>query len=154
MVTIKLPLLKERTGDVSLLVHHFIRKFALAASKDRVEMSPDALRLLCEHAWPGNVRELRNVVERAVVLCEGNQIRPGDLPDHIREQADFFNSRPAAAGYKRAREQWVDVQGREYLSSLLERHNGNVSAAAREAQISRKSFYELMKRFEIDSRRV
>jgi transcriptional regulator of acetoin/glycerol metabolism len=61
---------------------------------------------------------------------------------------------PEPSGYKAVRGQWVDAQGRQYLTSLLRKYNGNVSAAAREAQVSRKSFYELMRRFEIRPREV
>ena len=149
VVTIMLPLLQERRGDVARLAQHFVQTFSRAANKQAVQISPDALEMLEQYSWPGNVRELRNVIERAVVLCEGHTIRPQDLPKAIQESADL--SSPAdAGGYKVARERWVDMQGKEYLTSLLHRHNGNISAAAREAQISRKSFYELMRRFNIE----
>ncbi len=150
VVTIELPPLKERAGDVAILAHHFIQKFCQAANKPHVQISPDALQALERHDWPGNVRELRNVVERAVVLCEDHAIRPRDLPASFRDPDT--SAPPSAFGYKAAREQWVDAQGKQYLSALLRRHNGNVSAAAREAQISRKSLYELMRRFELEAR--
>ncbi|MBZ5564816.1 MAG: sigma-54 dependent transcriptional regulator [Acidobacteriia bacterium] len=151
VVTITLPPLRERSSDLALLVEHFIQKFARAANKGRVQISPDAMELLEQYPWPGNVRELRNVVEHAVVLCEGSAIRVRDLPERIQQQAKLPRPVSTGVGYKQARAEWVDVQGKEYLASLLERHRGNVSAAAREAQISRKSFYELMRRFELDS---
>ncbi|MCH6554117.1 MAG: hypothetical protein IH793_08170, partial [Acidobacteria bacterium] len=108
------------------------------------------LRLLERYQWRGNVRELRNVIERAVVLCDGNTVRVRDLPDYIREQAQLGKQIRAAIGYKAAREQWTDSRGKQYLTNLLRRHRGNISAVAREAQISRKSVYELLHRFEID----
>jgi len=55
-------------------------------------------------------------------------------------------------GYKAAREQWVEAQGKQYLAALLRQHNGNISAVAREAHISRKSVYELLRRFDLDVR--
>lgn len=148
VVTITLPTLHERTGDIAVLAQHFADKFSQAANKGPVQVGPDALEELERYSWPGNVRELRNVVERAVVLCEGNTIRLRDLPEALRTPVPIL---PGASGYKAVRNQWVDVQGKQYLSDLLKRHGGNVSAAAREAQISRKSFYELMRRFEIDA---
>jgi DNA-binding NtrC family response regulator len=151
VVTLTLPLLRDRRGDVGVLVQHFIQKFARAANKGRVQIGPDAMELLEQYPWPGNVRELGNVIERAVVLCEVNTIRVRDLPAQIQEQAGLPKPINTALGYKAVREQWVDVQGKQYLASLLRRHNGNVSAAAREAQVSRKSFYELMRRFEISA---
>lgn len=75
-----------------------------------------------------------------------------DLPEYIREQVRVGKQIRAAIGYKAAREQWVECQGKQYLLELLRRHNGNISAVAREAQISRKSVYELLRRFEIDAR--
>src|SRR5512146_2971030 len=72
VVNVALPPLKERAGDVAVLAQHFIQKFCQAANKPRVQISPDALQALERHDWPGNVRELRNVLERAVVLCEEN----------------------------------------------------------------------------------
>ncbi len=150
VVTITLPQLRERTGDVAILTQHFMQKFCQAANKGRVQISPDALQALELHDWPGNVRELRNVVERAIVMCEDHAVRLRDLPEALRRRV--AEPEPAVPGYKAIREQWVDVQGKQYLVSLLQRHNGNVSAAAREAQISRKSLYELMHRFEIEPR--
>ena len=152
VVTITLPPLRERAGDVAMLVEYFIQKFAEAANKLRVQIGPDALQALESYEWPGNIRELRNVMERAVVLCEGNTIRLRDLPQAVQDCVTSANS--AGAGYKAVRERWVDLQGKQYLTQLLARHSGNVSAAAREAQISRKSFYELMRRFEIEPHRA
>jgi DNA-binding NtrC family response regulator len=147
VVTITLPLLREREGDTRLLAEHFVQVFA---NREGVTIGAEALALLQQYSWPGNVRELRNAIERAVVLCEGNVIRPQDLPPAVSE-AEALPSAAEASGYKVARERWVDLQGKEYLTALLRHHGGNVSAAAREAQISRKSFYELMKRFNIEN---
>jgi DNA-binding NtrC family response regulator len=152
VVTICLPSLRERQGDVGLLVHHFLQEFSLAAGKNSVRLTPEALRLLEQYQWPGNVRELRNVVERAVVLCDGGNVRMKDLPDYIREQARLGKRIHAAMGYKAAREQWVESQGKQYLAALLRQHHGNISAVARDARVSRKSVYELLRRFDIDVR--
>lgn len=152
VVVISLPPLRERQGDVALLVQYFLQEFSRAAGKPCMRITPDALRLLERYQWPGNVRELRNVIERAVVLCDGNTVRVRELPDYIREQAQLGKQIRAAIGYKAAREQWTDSRGKQYLTSLLRHHRGNISAVAREAQISRKSVYELLHRFEIDPR--
>jgi DNA-binding NtrC family response regulator len=100
------------------------------------------------------VRELRNAVERAIVMCDGSVIRPTDLPEAMCDSGIDSEARDedGVVAYKLARDKWVDLQGKQSLTSLLQRHQGNVSAAAREAQISRKSFYELMRRFEIAPR--
>ncbi|MFB3917523.1 MAG: sigma-54-dependent transcriptional regulator [Terriglobales bacterium] len=150
VVTITLPPLRERQGDISLLVEHFLRVFGAAVNKPDVQIEPEALQLLQAYHWPGNVRELRNVVERAVVLCDGN-VGAADLPETVRNQ-QTGNVTPPFTSYKAAREQWLEDNGKQYLLSLLEQHQGNISAAAREAQISRKSFYELLRRFAIPVR--
>lgn len=152
VVGIHLPPLRDRPGDVALLVQHFLGEFACATNKARLAITPEASRLLEQYQWPGNIRELRNAIERAAVLCDGQTVRVRDLPDYIREQARRSKQIHAAIGYKAAREQWVESQGKQYLTGLLRRHRGNISAVAREAQISRKSVYELMRRFEIDAR--
>jgi two-component system, NtrC family, response regulator HydG len=148
VVTITLPALRDRKDDIPLLVEHFVQMFAQAANKGKVQVSPDALQRIQQYDWPGNIRELRNVIEHAVVMCDGILVRSSDLPEALRSAATT-SPNAASAGYKMAREQWLDLQGRQYLTSLLRRHKGNVSAAAREAQISRKSLYEMMRRLEI-----
>lgn len=152
VVTVSLPPLRERPGDVALLAQHFLDEFTQAAHRARIRISPEALRVLEHYRWPGNIRELRNVIERAFVFCDGNTVGVRDLPDYIREQARLGKKIHAAIGYKAARERWFESQGKQYLTALLRRHHGNISAVAREAQISRKSVYELLRRFDIDAR--
>ena len=152
VVTLTLPALQQRAGDIPVLASFFVQKFAATVKKERVHFSSDAMQALERYSWPGNVRELRNAVERAVVMCDGNVIRPADLPEAIRGDGGDTETKEEVVAYKLARDQWVGLQSKQYLTSLLQRHQGNVSAAAREAQISRKSFYELMRRFEIASR--
>ena len=153
VVTVTLPPLRDRQGDVALLAQQFLRQFREATGKDCGRITAEALRLLEGCEWPGNVRELRNVIERATVLCDGNTVRVRDLPDYIRERARLGKQINAAIGYKAAREQWMESKGRDYLVTLLRHHRGNISAVAREAQISRKSVYELLRRYEIDARK-
>jgi DNA-binding NtrC family response regulator len=152
VVTLVPPPLRERKGDVALLTEHFLREFSLATNRATARVIPEVMQLLEQYHWPGNIRELRNVIERAVVLCDNNTVRARDLPDYLRKQARLGKEIHAALGYKAAREQWLESQGRSYLTLLLRRHNGNISAMAREAQISRKSVYEMLRRFEIDAR--
>jgi DNA-binding NtrC family response regulator len=147
------PPLRERSGDVALLTEHFLREFSTAGGKSTSRVTPETMRLLERYHWPGNIRELRNVIERAVVLCDSNTVHVRDLPDYLRQRARLGKQIDAAIGYKAAREQWLENQGRSYLTSLLRRHHGNISAMAREAQISRKSVYEMLRRLGIDARR-
>ncbi len=153
VVSVCLPPLRDRPGDVALLSQHFLRELSAAGGKSCCRISPEALRLLEGYQWPGNIRELRNVMERAVVLCDGDSVRVRDLPDYISEQARLGEQIHREMGYKAAREGWLESQGSQYLIGLLRRHEGNISAVAREAQISRKSVYDLLRRLHIDPRR-
>ncbi|MCK6529298.1 sigma-54 dependent transcriptional regulator [Myxococcota bacterium] len=87
VIRIHLPPLRERIGDVPLLVDHFVRRFAERNGKAIQGVSPEAMDLLSNHAWPGNVRELENTIERAVVLCRGARIVEADLPDPLQARA-------------------------------------------------------------------
>ena len=143
-------------------------------------VSPAGLSCLSAYEWPGNVRELVNVVERAVSFSDSEVIQPDDLPEHIRD-ARPRTSRPHTAEsiyalgggntpmptleaprpsaeliggdvtFKDAKERWVSSFERDYIISLLKRHGGNISHAAREADIDRKYFRKLMKKYEIEA---
>src|SRR5207247_1255432 len=72
--------LRARPSDVPLLADYFLQKYASENEKHLAGLSPEARHVLCSHGWPGNVRELQNVIEQAVVLCDGEAIGPEDLP--------------------------------------------------------------------------
>jgi DNA-binding NtrC family response regulator len=79
-MSIVIPPLRERTGEIEPLARHFIRQIATSSGRAPPRLADDALAMLIEYNWPGNVRELRNVIERAVILCSGGEIRAQDLP--------------------------------------------------------------------------
>ncbi len=83
VVPIHLPPLRERRGDIALLVEHFIAKFNERLKKQITGIDPDALERLVAHPWPGNIRELENVLERTILFCEGPGIHARDLPPEI-----------------------------------------------------------------------
>ncbi|HET6487337.1 MAG TPA: sigma 54-interacting transcriptional regulator, partial [Spirochaetia bacterium] len=92
VVTISLPPLREREGDVELLSEYFLGKFNRVLNKKVRRISPPALRLLNGYRWPGNIRELENTMERAVLMAETDQITPEDLslpfkPEHKASEA-------------------------------------------------------------------
>lgn len=80
VVTLTLPPLRERPGDIPLLVHHFLDKFTTQMNRNVTGLTNGAMRAMLEHDWPGNVREVQNVIERAVIFVEGREIRVRDLP--------------------------------------------------------------------------
>jgi DNA-binding NtrC family response regulator len=145
VITIALPPLRDRAGDVAVLAHHFLRRYGRNRTQPIEGLDPEALALLSAHAWPGNVRELQNVIERACALADGPTIRPRDLPEHVRG-----HGRPAPVlpgkdlPLAQARETWLQAFAQEYLTDLLRRHHGNISQAARTAGVDRKTLHRLL----------
>jgi DNA-binding NtrC family response regulator len=91
VIPLRIPPLRERTSDIPLLTSHFLQEFSRKKKKPLKRLSPDAMELLLRYPWPGNVRELENLMERLVILCEGEVIKERDLPERFRPEA------PAAA---------------------------------------------------------
>ncbi|RTZ92984.1 MAG: sigma-54-dependent Fis family transcriptional regulator [Deltaproteobacteria bacterium] len=87
VITLRVPPLRERKGDIPVLARAFLERFSTAQKKGIEGFSPEALRLLESYDWPGNVRELEHVIERAVILCPGREIGVESLPEHLREMA-------------------------------------------------------------------
>jgi transcriptional regulator with PAS, ATPase and Fis domain len=145
VITIMLPPLRERAGDVGLLAHHFLRRYGRNREQPLEGIEAEALARLEAHAWPGNVRELQNVIERACVLTDGPMIRVRDLPDHVRGRG---RPAPAIPGkdlpLAQAREAWLHAFAQGYLTDLLRRHGGNISQAAKSAGIDRKTLHRLL----------
>jgi len=147
VLRLHLPPLRERRGDVGLLVTHFIEE-RRASSMDRTPRSlcPSAARMLALYDWPGNVRELANVVQRALVLCDGAQI----LRRHIALPDAPAAAEPAACGdFRTSRTAAVEAFERRYVEDLLRKHDGNVTQAAREARQDRRDFGRLVKKYSI-----
>jgi DNA-binding NtrC family response regulator len=84
VIPIKVPPLRERPGDIPLLAHHFLEEFSRKKKKPGKRLSPEALALLLRYPWPGNVRELENLMERLVILTEGEELGAADLPGKFR----------------------------------------------------------------------
>src|SRR5262245_1098830 len=84
VVPMRLPALRERTGDIPLLVDFFLGKFNERLKKSVAGAEPDALDVLSNYPWPGNIRELENVIERAVLFCDAQKLRAHDLPHDVR----------------------------------------------------------------------
>jgi DNA-binding NtrC family response regulator len=135
VVDVHLPPLRERLEDLPLLIQHFLARSAHALQAQR--LSEEALRLLLHYPWPGNVRELENTLERALVLCQGEEITPADLPAHLT------GSQPQVAGLQAAlmrRCSLADLE-REYILLALEWTAGKKTEAADLLQIDRKTLY-------------
>ena len=160
VIAIQLPPLREREGDVRLLTHAFLKRYG----QERVAgLEDDALAALEAYSWPGNVRELQNVIERACALADGDKVTRRDLPDYVLRGAagavGAASSAPARGGapaetgaelpLKEAKERWMQVLEANYLRDLLDRHGGNISAAAKSAGIDRKTFHRLVSKYQL-----
>jgi transcriptional regulator with GAF, ATPase, and Fis domain len=157
VVRILLPPLRERPEDVPLLVDHFLKNHSFNKNADGsakvTGVEREALDLLAGYRWPGNVRELVNVVERAVSFAEGSSMQVRDLPEQIRLTGHSAGVEAATgeSTFKEAKERWVSSFERDYIVALLKKNKGNISHAAREADIDRKYFRKLMRKYEVDA---
>jgi two-component system, NtrC family, response regulator GlrR len=143
VVEVKLPPLRERAGDLPLLVDHLVRGFGAVdeATLARVR-APEFQEALARHSWPGNIRELRNFLERCVALRDFAPPRataPG-MTSLTGPEAAVNIGQPL----REAREAWVSAFERRYLEELLRQHENRVSSAARAAGVDRIYFYRLL----------
>ena len=134
VVDIRLPALRERAGDIPLLVSRFLSEFSAANGNRVTGITPAAMKLLEAYPWPGNVRELRNAVERMVVLSQGGQLDVEDVPEHMRALAPSGVKQPITAGT-------LGETEKAKILSVLEQVNGNRSRAAQMLGISRRTLY-------------
>jgi len=152
VIAIQLPPLRERAGDVRLLVQAFLKRYGDGRIND---IESEAMAALERYRWPGNVRELQNVVERACALAEGERLTSRDLPDHVLggeasaraldSVTDVAMPEPRAdLTLRDAKDRWMGVLEASYLRQVLARHDGNISAAAKAAGIDRKTFHRLI----------
>jgi len=138
VIKLEIPPLRKRMEDVPLLANHFIQRFSVLHDKDISGLSPNALKLLMEHDYPGNVRELENIIEHGCVLCPGNLIRAGHLPEWLR----ILNEAPDAPS------NFEDVE-KQFIISVLEKNNWNRLAAAGELKIHKTTLFRKMKKLRI-----
>jgi len=148
--TITLPPLRERTEDIPVLAHHFLRKAEAKVNKRVDRFAPEALDLLKRYPWPGNLRELENIIERAVVLATSRQVDVAHLPLHLQEPAPA--TLRAGEGFLQARARTLALFEREAISRLLAEARGNVSVAARRAGITRRNLHRLILKYRIKTK--
>ncbi len=138
VISIHIPPLKERTEDIPLLVETFIRKFCAEMNKEEKKVDPSALKLLLDYDWPGNVRELENVIERALVIGQGREILPEDLPfsRKVLRSTELPKS--------------LKLMEKIHIERILKENDWNISKAARELEIDRQTLYNKMQKYEIN----
>ena len=146
VVDILLPSLKERDGDISLLVDRFLKEFSEKNGKSFECISADAVRMLQAYSWPGNVRELRNTIEKMVVLGRGQSLTVRDVPANICE---------ASSGHKNASRAMVLGSGSLAdteeckIMAVLNKNRGNKTRAAQELGISRRTLHRKLREYTV-----
>ncbi|MCI5167574.1 MAG: sigma-54-dependent Fis family transcriptional regulator [Candidatus Electrothrix sp. GM3_4] len=150
VINIQVPPLRKRSTDIPALCEYFVRKFTERLNRPDIEgVSTAAMQQLIAYAWPGNVRELKNVLERAVILAEGQHILPENLPENIQgSRAD--NVSDFLAGISSIKEGRRRVEKR-LIRQALEATQGNKSQAAQILEISYPSLLSKIKEYELSS---
>jgi len=138
VVTLTLPPLRERPGDVPLLMDHFVHALADEHGRSVRGITPEARALLVRYAWPGNVRELRNALETMVLLARRDVLDVEDVPEHIQQAT----GQPGKAGghYELAGRSLADVE-RDLIESTLKLTEGNRQKAAKLIGIGERTLY-------------
>ena len=156
VVPITAPALRERREDIPLLIDSMLKKLdgASASGVARIQLSEQTRAALMAHDWPGNVRELRNVIERALALgadpgvlvapLGGSEPQPGAA---IRDGIEF----EPGVSFRDTKEKWNELFERRYLSWLIKRAEGNISKAARDADMDRKYLHKLLRKYGISA---
>lgn len=136
VVNILIPPLRERVEDIPLLVDYFIKKYCNAMSRNIVNIEPAALRKLKEFEFPGNVRELENMIERAIVVGNGKEIRVKDLP--LLQESVVSSSVES-----------LDELEKKHIFLILNKYDWNISRASKALQVDRVTLYNKIRKFDL-----
>jgi DNA-binding NtrC family response regulator len=139
VISIHLPLLRERREDIPLLAVHFLKKYNLKEDKHVVTFGADAMEALMDYDWPGNVRQLENAVSHAIILAQGDVIRRRHLPRFLREAATTSVSTSLAENE------------RHLILRVLQDSHWNKHDAAKRLKISRSTLYSKIRRYGLEN---
>lgn len=142
VIEIKIPPLRERKDDIEMLARHFTDKFSSEHKKNIKGIDKQALSMLLEYSWPGNIRELGNVMERAVVLTEGDYITPENLPDKLKKAKHEIQPSTLKT--------YLSDYEKNLLMRLYEAHNKNKEKTAAALGIDLATLYRKFKKYGIE----
>jgi two-component system NtrC family response regulator len=137
--SIELPPLHDRVEDIPVLAEHFLSSFDSRENKTGLSLSKEALQLLQQYSWQGNIRELRNVMERAVILTDGNKILPEHLPYEIQKQGDTSRGNLTLSSVEK-----------KHIEKVLQHTKGNKTKTAEYLGIGLTTLYRKMEEYHID----
>ncbi|MCG8603925.1 sigma-54 dependent transcriptional regulator [bacterium] len=145
--------LRARVEDIELLARHFLNETAEEQKRPSAQLTSEAIKRLENYSWPGNVRELRNFMERIFFTSKGDIITIEDLPLEIRsmsqssQMTEGHNHRTIP--YTQAKADNLISFERSYFSKLIDKYSGNISRVSKEARVSRKTIYNILKKHNI-----
>lgn len=142
VVPVILPPLRERSGDIPDLALHFLKRYTAKNKKDIRAIHPLALNAMMHHDWPGNIRELENCIERAVILCQGEQISLQELPPQLQPKGDIDQ----APQTRKSGLTLKDME-REMIRTTLDETDGNKSQTAKKLGIARQTLKNKIKEY-------
>jgi DNA-binding NtrC family response regulator len=148
---IRLPPLRQRRGDVEMLLEHFLKFYGREMNRPDREPNEDVMRVLTSYTWPGNIRELINVVRRMLAQSKRKTLTLDDVPAEIREQASSHSEQGRKGGFLGEKARMLEQFEYDYMVQVLKTCNGDVSAVARLADISRQSVYRMLSRLNLDA---
>lgn len=147
VLPVHLSALREREGDIALLVKHFLALHGLRKAKRVARVEPDAMVVLEKYRWPGNVREVENLVERLIVLNEDGVIRVNELPDYVIQNGSSNQSAGAALPVSGMDlDRYLEKIENGFICQALERARGNKTLAAGMLNLNRTTFIERLRK--------
>lgn len=144
VVSLRIPPLAERKGDIPLLIQHFIRKYSALMEKKVEAVSPEVAEILQQYDFPGNVRELENIIERGIALSTGNLIETAQLPEDLQQTTLLtFRRRQGAIPS-------LAEQERAYIDWVMKETENNKTEAAKALGIDRVSLWRKLKKLGLE----
>ena len=137
-IHLEIPPLRERREDIHLFIDYFMQRYAAKYEKKEIFLHEHALEKLCSYHWPGNIRELQHAIEKAIILCEGNVIRPKDIFVKQTWNPQFSTTVPN-----------LEEVERQAIATAIRQNDGNLTATAEQLGISRQTLYNKIKRFKL-----
>jgi len=146
LITVKIPALRERVDDIPLLVNHFLGSLKSTYKKPGLTINPEALDWLKNLPWPGNIRELKNLIERAVLVTNGDALEINDFSKHYR----VHPQKPSAGSLPPVGSSTLDEMEISLIKQALKFHANNISRAAKSLGLSRSALYRRMEKHGLD----
>lgn len=137
-IHLEIPPLRERGEDIQLFIDYFMQRYACKYQRNNISLHEHALQKLCSYHWPGNIRELQHTIEKAIILCEGDMIRPKDIFVKQTWRPQLSTTVPN-----------LEEVERQAIETAILQNDGNLTATAEQLGISRQTLYNKIKRFKL-----